>query len=131
MISARNCSFWTERGSPKAGQVARISQEKVLPSAHALPPLLPQEGQEIRASPFTPHPPKTKKFIVASATGLSPALFSQEIFYFFLLFLYSVSKKAGRMAEQLEKLQVDIEELEKQTKKKWMKWENQGPSTFF
>ena len=38
--------------------------------------------------------------------------------------LYFVMKNVVRMAEQLEKLQVEMEVLKKQTK--WLKWENKS-----
>lgn len=49
------------------------------------------------------------KIYVATA-GISPALLPEEIFcsvFFSFVFIYSISKKVGRMAEQLEKLQVE------------------------
>lgn len=60
------------------------------------------------------------KFIAAAATGFSPAsgfspsLLTEGILYFFVL--YSVSKKIRRMAEQFEKLQVEMKKSEKQKK---------------
>jgi hypothetical protein len=44
-----------------------------------------------------------KKFIVATKAGLSPVLLPEGIFWFcFYFFIYTVSKKVGRMAEHLE-----------------------------
>jgi hypothetical protein len=60
---------------------------------------------------------------MATTAGLTLALLLDEIFYIFLFFLYSVSKKIKRIAGQLEKLQVDIKGL--RNKQKWVKRKNQ------
>jgi hypothetical protein len=41
----------------------------------------------------------SKRFTTAAAAGFSPTLFPQGVFYFFVFFMFSVSKKFGRLAE--------------------------------
>jgi hypothetical protein len=62
-------------------------------------------------------PWQTKKFIMAAATGRSTTCFVPRGNFLFLLVVPIFCLKVGRMPEQLEKLQVDTEELEKQTNK--------------
>lgn len=63
-----------------------------------------------------------KKFIVAAA------LFPEEIFYFFLLLsLYSVSKTSWMNSWATGEA---VSRQRSWRNKKWMKWENQGPSVF-
>lgn len=60
---------------------------------------------------------------MAAATGQSTTCFVPRGNFLFLLVVPIFCLKVGRMSEQLEKLQVDTEELEKQTnKQKRMKW---------
>lgn len=58
---------------------------------------------------------------MAAATGRPTACFVPRGNFLFLLLVPIFCLKVGRMSEQLEKLQVDTEELEKQTNKR-MKW---------
>lgn len=47
--------------------------------------------------------------IYVATTGISPACSQRKfsVVFFSFIFIYSISKKVGRMAEQLEKLQVE------------------------
>lgn len=45
--------------------------------------------------------------------------FAPRVYFFFFFFVYFVLKKFGRMAEQVEKFQVEMESPEKQTKNGW------------
>ena len=52
---------------------------------------------------------------MAATTGIYLPLLPERVFWFFFFFLYSVSKKVGRLVKWLEKFWVEVEGPEKQT----------------
>jgi hypothetical protein len=61
---------------------------------------------------------------LAAVIGKFHGLLPQEISSFLLSYLYSVSKKIGRMTEHLQKLWVDMRDPNNNNNKKGQKWED-------